>query len=105
MSNTKLNKLNKAELIDLLGMTKRLLNAQIDKCNEDCKTINRLSSNLEEANRQLEQYKDTIDDLTSDKVSAMEAAKSFNKEAKVAKNWSYVFAIIAVIAIAIAIIF
>lgn len=93
----KYNRFSKAEIIDMLCMKENLLAKKEEELKEAVSTNERLSKDLVESNRQNEQYEHIIDDLTSDKVAAEEAAKTFRKERNNARTFGWVLATAIVI--------
>lgn len=67
--------------------------------------ISKMRKSLEDANRNTEQHQSSIDELTSDKVVAEQAAKKFEKERNTARGWNWVLAIAVIIIAALWIIF
>ena len=65
----------------------------------------KLQKSLEEANKNVVQHQAAIDELTSQKVEAENAAKCFKNERDSARNWNYVLGIAAIIFAACWIIF
>lgn len=61
------------------------------------KTISHLKKSLEDANRNIEQHQAGMDELTSQKVVAEEAAKKFEKERNAAYGWNWALATAIVI--------
>lgn len=106
MSNneTGLMKKTKKELIDIIlrkdDEEKRLKNAY-EAAKKDAEgkdeIIKRLTDSLNKANRNVEQHQSGMDELTSQKVAAEEAAKKFEKERNVARGWNWVLATAVVI--------
>lgn len=68
---------------------------------EKDKSIKRLTDSLNEANRNVENYKSGMDELTSQKVDAEEAAKKFEKERNAAYGWNWALATAIVIVTAL----
>lgn len=64
-----------------------------------------IQKSLEEANKNVVQHQSSIDELTSQKVEAENAAKCFKNERDSARNWNYVLGIVVVIIAACWIIF
>jgi chromosome segregation ATPase len=64
-----------------------------------------IRKSLEEANKNVVQHQASIDELTSQKVEAEEAAKCFKDERDSARNWNYVLGIAVIIIAACWIIF
>lgn len=61
--------------------------------------ITKMKKSLEDANRNTEQHQSVMDEVTSQKVAAEEAAKKFEKERNSARGWNWVLATtIAIIA-------
>lgn len=60
---------------------------------------------LEKANKNVVQHQAAIDELTSQKVEAENAAKCFKNERDSARNWNYVLGIAVIVIIACWIIF
>lgn len=109
MSNneTGLMKKTKKELVDIIlrkdDEEKRL--RETIKSNEEVmakqdEAITKMKNSLETANRNVLQHQAGMDELTSQKVDAEEAAKKFKKERNAARAWNWVLAI-AVITISI----
>lgn len=67
--------------------------------------VKHLTDSLNKANANVQQHQLCIDELTSDKVAAEEAAKKFEKERNTARSWNRVLAIAVVIIAALWIIF
>lgn len=67
--------------------------------------VKHLTDSLNKANANVQQHRIAMDELTSDKVAAEEAAKKFKKERNTARNWNWVLAIAVVIIAALCIIF
>ena len=59
--------------------------------------ITKMRKSLETANRNVEQHQSGIDEVTSQKVAAEEAAKKFKKERNTARAWNWVLAIAVII--------
>lgn len=100
MSNTKFNKLNRAELIDMLCMNQNLLKKKEEE-------INVVKQDLIESNRQNSQLQESIDDLTTQKFEALEQVKEFRSKlinSKKYNNITIVILIITLIALIVAII-
>ena len=93
----KYNHFSKAELIDMLCMKENLLAKKEEELKEAVSTNELLSKDLVESNRQNTQYEHAIDDVTSDKVAAEEAAKTFRKERNNARTLNWVLAIAIVV--------
>ena len=64
---------------------------------EKDETIKRLTDSLNKANRNVEQHQAGMDEVTSQKVAAEEAAKKFEKERNSARGWNWVLATAVVI--------
>lgn len=101
----KYNRFSKAELIDMLCMKENLLAGKEEELKEAVSKSERLSRDLIESNRQNTDYEKVIDDLTSDKLTAEEAAKVFEIKAAHAINLNYALGIVVIIAILVAILF
>lgn len=54
--------------------------------------ITKMKKSLEDANLNTEQHQSVMDELTSDKVAAEEAAKKFEKERNTAYVWNWALA-------------
>lgn len=64
-----------------------------------------INKSLEEANKNVVQHKASIDELTSQKIEAENAAKCFKNERDSARNWNYVLGIAVIVIAACWIIF
>lgn len=78
------------------------INTERAKFRHDYDLINK---SLEESNKNVVQHQGSIDELTSQKVEAENAAKCFKNERDSARNWNYVLGIAVVIIAACWIIF
>lgn len=114
MSNneTGLMKKTKKELVDIIlrkdDEEKRL--RETIKQNEESiayrdDVISKTRKSLEEANKNVVQHQAAIDELTSQKAEAENAAKCFKNERDSARNWNYVLGIAVIIIAACWIIF
>lgn len=106
MSNkeTGLMKKTKKELVEIIirkddeeiRLKKEIESLRNDvACKED--TCKKLRKSLEDANRNTEQHQSGMDEITSQKVAAEEAAKKFEKERNVARGWNWFFATLVII--------
>lgn len=59
--------------------------------------ISKMRKSLETANVNVQQHQKGMDEVTSQKVAAEEAAKKFEKERNSARNWNWVLATAVVI--------
>lgn len=64
-----------------------------------------INKHLEEANKNVVRHQAAIDELTSQKIEAEEAAKCFKNERDSARNWDYVLGIAVIVIAACWIIF
>lgn len=62
--------------------------------------ISKLKKSLEASNRNVEQHQSGMDELTSQKVAAEEAANNFKRQRNAARAWNWILAI-AVITVSI----
>ena len=106
MSNkeTGLMKKTKAQLVEIILRKddeeirlKNAYEAAKKDAEEKDKTIKRLTNSMNEANRNVEQHQSAMDELTSQKVAAEEAAKKFEKERNAAYGWNWALATTIVI--------
>lgn len=104
MSNTKFNKLNKAELIDMLCMNQNLLKTKEETISLLKGDISLLKEDLNEANRQNSQLQESIDDLTTQKFEALEQVKEFKSKLVSNKKRNNTIIVILIIALIVAII-
>lgn len=106
MSNNEsgLMKKTKKELVDIIlrkdDEEKRL--RETIKSNEEViakqdEAITKMKNSLETANRNVLQHQAGMDELTSQKVAAEEAAKKFKKESNASRGWNWVLATAIVI--------
>jgi len=107
MSNkeTGLMKKTKAQLVEIILRKddeeirlKNAYEAAKKDAEEKDKTIKRLTDSLNKANANVQQHQAGMDELTSQKVAAEEAAKKFEKERNAARAWNWVLAIAVIIA-------
>lgn len=106
MSNneTALLRKTKAQLVEIILRKDdeeiRLKNSY-EAAKEDAKkseeNVKRLTDSLNKANHNVEQHQSVMDELTSQKVAAEEAAKKFEKERNTARAWNWVLATAVVI--------
>ena len=106
MSNkeTGLMKKTKAQLVEIILRKddeeirlKNAYEAAKKDAEEKDETIKRLNDSLNKANHNVEQHQSGMDEITSQKVAAEEAAKKFEKERNVARSWNWVLATAVVI--------
>lgn len=114
MSNKEngLMKKTKAQLVEIILRKddeeirlKNAYEAAKKDAEEKDETIKRLTDSLNKANRNVEQHQAGMDEVTSQKVDAEEAAKKFENERDSARNWNYVLGIAVIIIAACWIIF
>lgn len=106
MSNneTGLMKKTKKELVDIIlrkDDEEKRLKEQIEENKRvmamQDEAITKMRKSLETANHNVEQHQKGMDEITSQKVAAEEAAKKFEKERNAARGWSWVLATAVVI--------
>lgn len=133
MTKSELNALRKQELVDIvLDMEAKMIdkdacieegtkeNLQLKedkgKLNIECKGLkadidkilndnNRLKHDIEECHATVENYKEGMDNITTQLATANDAAHTFKNERDSARTYNYIMTAIAIIAIIAAIIF
>lgn len=106
MSNKETGLMNKtkAQLVEIIlrkndaeTSLKHAYEAAKKDAEEKDETIKRLTDSLNKANCNVEQHQSGMDEVTSQKVAAEEAARKFEKERNAARGWNWILAIITVI--------
>lgn len=111
-NETGLMKKTKAQLVEIILRKDdeeiRLKNAyeaakeEVKKSEENAK---RLTNDLNKANANVQQHQSGMDELTSQKVAAEDAARKFEQERNTHRNWNYVLGIAIILIVAAWIIF